>query len=108
MSVNRFQPHVLVRPEDESTRRIQILPVAGGWHKVLDSFLAEDAPGLETYDNRLMALLIDLDDDRARVQQHPRVCCRDGTDTTWKHELLIHNVAELERLLPLVRPILFG
>jgi hypothetical protein len=34
--------------------------------------------------------------------------CNDGTRTHWEHELLAHNRAELERMGPLVRPILFG
>jgi hypothetical protein len=33
--------------------------------------------------------------------------CRDGTDTTWSHPLLQHNVVELGRLRERVRPILF-
>jgi hypothetical protein len=33
--------------------------------------------------------------------------CRDGTDTTWRHELLRHNAGELGRLNDRVRPILF-
>ncbi len=33
--------------------------------------------------------------------------CREGTDTTWNHELLRHNTRELDRLRALVRPILF-
>jgi hypothetical protein len=34
--------------------------------------------------------------------------CSDGTRTTWDHELLAHNRDELERMVPHVRPILFG
>jgi hypothetical protein len=33
--------------------------------------------------------------------------CREGTDTIWGHELLRHNVSEIERLREQVRPILF-
>jgi hypothetical protein len=33
--------------------------------------------------------------------------CREGTDTTWGHELLRHNASELGRLNQSVRPILF-
>jgi len=33
--------------------------------------------------------------------------CRDGTETTWNHELLRHNAGELARLREIVRPILF-
>jgi hypothetical protein len=34
--------------------------------------------------------------------------CRDGMRTTWEYELLAHNRGELERMVPHVRPILFG
>lgn len=33
--------------------------------------------------------------------------CREGTNTTWGHELLRHNASELGRLSDRVRPILF-
>lgn len=33
--------------------------------------------------------------------------CREGTNTTWGHELLQHNASELDRLREHVRPILF-
>jgi hypothetical protein len=33
--------------------------------------------------------------------------CRDGTDTTWGHDLLRHNAGEIARLRERVRPILF-
>ena len=33
--------------------------------------------------------------------------CREGTDTTWNHDLLRHNASELGRLNDRVRPILF-
>jgi len=33
--------------------------------------------------------------------------CRDGTDATWRHPLLNHNAAELNRLRNQVRPFLF-
>jgi hypothetical protein len=34
--------------------------------------------------------------------------CRDNTEVTWFHDLLRHNVVELERLRKYVRPILFS
>lgn len=33
--------------------------------------------------------------------------CREGTDTTWRHDLLRHNANELDRLRERVGPILF-
>lgn len=34
--------------------------------------------------------------------------CKDGTRSTWEHQLLMHNRSELERMVLQVRPILFG
>jgi hypothetical protein len=77
MSINRFQPHVLVLPEDDanrqvangflldpslSTRKIQVLPVAGGRAQVLELFLTDHVADMERYPTRLMVLLIDFDD----------------------------------------------
>jgi hypothetical protein len=33
--------------------------------------------------------------------------CRDNTSATWSNELLKHNGPELERMMPVLRPILF-
>lgn len=53
MSINRYQPHIFVLPEDDANRQmangcvksltvngrvIQILPPVGGWMNVLDRF----------------------------------------------------------------------
>lgn len=76
MSVNVHIPHVLVLPEDEANqelangflldpsvklRSIQVLPSAGGWGKVLDSFIVSHIDGLRKYRNRHLVLLIDFD-----------------------------------------------
>jgi hypothetical protein len=77
MSVNKFQPHVLVLPEDDANRqiangfllglpyvvshKIQVLPEAGGWMEVLDSFLRDHSAPMAKYDKRVMILLIDFD-----------------------------------------------
>jgi hypothetical protein len=34
--------------------------------------------------------------------------CDDGTSTTWNHEMLVHNAAEIERLKIMVKPFLFS
>lgn len=81
MSVNRYQPHVLVLPEDDANRqlangfhlqidqirRMQVLPVAGGWNEVLDHFQVEHVPEMLRWPNRLMILLIDCDGDQNRL-----------------------------------------
>ncbi len=81
MSVNNHRPHVLVLPEDEANeelvngflldpsiklRNIQVLPCAGGWGKVLDSFIASHITGLRQFKDRHLVLLVDFDD---RIQE---------------------------------------
>jgi hypothetical protein len=76
MSVNRFQPHVLVLPEDRANeqlangflldrflrpRSIDVLDVAGGWLKVLETFKSVHVRGMGNWRNRFMVLLIDFD-----------------------------------------------
>lgn len=77
MSTNKFQPHVLVIPEDDANRQIangfvlhpqlkqryiDIQPCAGGWLKVHAHFLAQHLPALRKYPHRHLILLIDFDD----------------------------------------------
>lgn len=84
MSVNRYQSHVLVLPEDDSnrqlangflldewllTRNIQVLEPAGGWAKVLDRFNSDHVSRMDDYPNRFMVLLIDFDGKRDRLSQ---------------------------------------
>jgi hypothetical protein len=77
MSVNKYAPHVLVLPEDDANsqiangfqlalpgqnfRKLQILPEAGGWTRVRDSFLTDHVAEMERNPNRFMVLIIDLD-----------------------------------------------
>ncbi len=76
MSVNRYQPHVLVLPEDDanrqlangflldlslSTKKIQVLPEVGDWAQVLERFQSDHIPGMDRYPERYMVLLIDFD-----------------------------------------------
>ena len=82
MSVNRYQPHVLVLPEDDanrqlangfiqdqdvSTRRIQVLEPAGGWMRVLECFTSDHVRAMETCQLRSMVLLIDFDGKKDRM-----------------------------------------
>jgi hypothetical protein len=75
--VNRDQPHVLVLPEDDANRqlangfhlqvdfarqrRMQVLPVAGGWIRVLEQFKSDHLNIMVGNPNRFMILLIDFD-----------------------------------------------
>ncbi|MGH8550378.1 MAG: hypothetical protein ACRERU_17615 [Methylococcales bacterium] len=76
MSVNKYQPHVLVLPEDDanrqlangflldqflSNRKIQVLEQTGGWNEVLDCFQSVHANAMDRYPQRFMVLLIDFD-----------------------------------------------
>jgi hypothetical protein len=84
MSVNKYQPHVYVLPEDDAnrqlangfllhpnlrTRKIQVLPEAGGWHEVLNRFASEHINGMERYGHRFMVLVIDCDGNPDRVAE---------------------------------------
>jgi hypothetical protein len=83
MSVNKYQPHVLVLPEDDanrqlangflldlnlSNRSIQVLEEVGGWHEVLERFITDHVAGMERYPGRFMVLLIDFDGKEDRLQ----------------------------------------
>jgi hypothetical protein len=92
MSVNKYQPHVLVLPEDDanrqlangflldqslSMRKIQVLEEVGGWTQVLERFLSDHVVDMERYPVRFMVLLIDFDgreerlvDAKARIPAH--------------------------------------
>jgi hypothetical protein len=160
--VNRHLPHVLVLPEDDANRqiangflleprlqarKIQILPTAGGWPRVLADLKSQHIELLRRYPDRHLVLIIDFDGnvaDRRQIfmadvpaelrdrvfligtRDEPealkRLCemsfecigtklaseCGDGAyDGLWKHDDLVHNASELQRLIATVRPILF-
>jgi hypothetical protein len=82
MSVNKFQPHVFVLPEDDANRqlangfledssvlirRIQVLPEVGGWTQVLERFESDHVPEMDRYPGRYMVLLIDCDGREERL-----------------------------------------
>jgi len=159
VSVNKHLPHIYVLPEDDADRRLangfhlevdrirqmQVLPAAGGWNEVLNSFNRDHVGKMERWTNRFMVLVIDFDGHEERLADAKKVIpaglidrvfilgaltepedltadlglfeeigramardCRSQTDTTWGHELLRHNAAEIERMRDHVRPILFG
>jgi len=82
MSVNKYNKHLFVLPEDDANRQIangfllepnlndcaiQILPPSGGWTKVLNSFKNNHVSGMYKYKNRMMLLLVDFDEDKKRL-----------------------------------------
>ena len=75
--MNKYAPHVYVIPEDDRDRqiadgfvlhhdvkhtRIQVVPPAGGWFKVLDTFRDEYISKLRDYPAAHIVMLIDFDD----------------------------------------------
>lgn len=76
MSVNKGLPHLYVVPEDDAdrqiadgfvlhpnvdVRRVQVVPPAGGWSKVRDTFKEEYLPLLQQNMMTHVVLLIDFD-----------------------------------------------
>jgi len=85
MSVNKHYRHVFVLPEDRANlqmaegfhrevpsqqqRQMQVLPVAGGWNKVLDLFESVHAMEMERWQERFMVLLFDFDGKQDRLTE---------------------------------------
>lgn len=83
--MNKERPHILVLPEDDANRqlangfhrrvdwdrqrRMQVLPVAGGWNEVLSLFVSDHIRLLELWPSRFMVLLIDHDNDPQRLMR---------------------------------------
>ena len=82
MSANKSRPHLVILPEDRQNeqiangfhlevgrlRQLQVLPVAGGWKKVLEDFLSTHVAEMRRYSTRFMVLLFDCDNDPDRLQ----------------------------------------
>ena len=82
MSLNRYKPHVFVLPEDDADRQIangfvlhpnlqerniQILKPAGGWEKVLSTFVKAYVSEMRQYPEERIVLLLDFDRDENRL-----------------------------------------
>lgn len=76
MGLNKYKSHLFVLPEDDSNRQIangfllnpalndrviQVLPVVGGWTKVVDEFKNVHVYEMQKYYERRIVLLIDFD-----------------------------------------------
>jgi hypothetical protein len=76
VSANKFKPHVHVLPEDDANRQlangfvdhiavaprsVTVLPPAGGWTAVRDSFPHGHNEAMRRFPDRLMVLLVDFD-----------------------------------------------
>lgn len=84
MSANKYRPHVLVLPEDDAnndiangfllhdaldSRAIQVLPCAGGWRKVRETFFSDHVIEMRRNPHRYMVLLVDFDNEPTRFDQ---------------------------------------
>jgi hypothetical protein len=64
---NRQLARGFLLDQSVSARRIQVLPVAGGWRSVLDAFESEHIREMDRYPKRFMVLLIDFDRHEERL-----------------------------------------
>ena len=84
MSVDKYNPHILILPEDDANndilngfllepginnRKLQPLEVAGGWTVVRDTFVNEHIKQMRRLPERLMVLLVDFDSRDDRLTQ---------------------------------------
>lgn len=160
--MNKYAQHVYVIPEDcadeqlaigfvihdqVDDRRIQIMPPAGGWGNVLQTFQDEYIGRLRSYPLGHVVMLIDFDgqydvrrgefeqaipaDLKQRVfvvgsKTTPEILrrelgtsfekiglsladdCHVGTEMVWDHDELRHNNPDRQRLVAIVKPILFS
>ncbi|MDF5736374.1 MULTISPECIES: hypothetical protein [unclassified Nostoc] len=82
MSSNKHKPHILVLPEDDANRQIangfildinldshaiQVLSEARGWEDVVEKFTNFYASTMRQYPHRMIALLIDFDENEDRL-----------------------------------------
>ena len=82
MSINKHKPHILVLPEDDANRQIangfildrnlniraiQVLPEARGWKNIVEKFTNDYASTMRQYPHKMIALLIDFDEDENRL-----------------------------------------
>jgi hypothetical protein len=82
MSINKHRPHIIVLPEDDANRQIangfildlnlnrraiQVLPEARGWQNFVKTFTNDYTSTMRLYPHRMIALLIDFDEDRDRL-----------------------------------------
>jgi hypothetical protein len=90
VTMNKYVPHVYVIPEDDANRqiadgfvlhprvketRIQVLPPAGGWPRVLQMFQDEYIPKLGSNSHAHIVMLIDFDGqvERRRVDFEDKI-----------------------------------
>jgi hypothetical protein len=81
--MNRQKPHLFVLPEDdanrqiangfllglESSARVQVLHVAGGWYETINRFESDHVADMDRFRERFMVLLIDFDEESSRIDK---------------------------------------
>ncbi len=82
MSINKYQPHLLILSEDKANsdiangflrntnlnqRTIQVLPYVSGWRDVVIKFETDQVPKMRHFPNRRIVLLIDFDNSEDRL-----------------------------------------
>jgi len=110
VSINKDRPHVYILPEDEANRQIaigflldpsiklrniEVLRPAGGWHKVLGSFLDDHVPGLRNNLHRHLILLIDFD---GQVEERTARFVSEFPDDVRNRVFLLGSMSEPEPL----------
>jgi len=78
MSINKYESHLFVLPEDRANEQIvngfitnmnvksgvvKVLPPADGWINLVDEFVDDHATEIKKYPKRMMILLMDFDKD---------------------------------------------
>ena len=81
MSVNKYDDHLLILPEDEANEKIangfvlhgdvvdshvRVLPKAGGWETVVERFEKDHIQTLRKFPKRRIVLLLDFDEKQER------------------------------------------
>jgi len=76
MSPNKYEQHLLILPEDDPNRQIangfllnpalnertiQVLPVAGGWIRVINEFKSVHVREMQRFSKRSILLIVDFD-----------------------------------------------
>lgn len=118
MSGNKYRPHICVLPEDDANRQIangfltnfnvaiksiNILPIANGWRRVLEDFLQNHAEPMRRNTASYFILLFDFDTNLEQLGATLASECFENRRELWNHELLRHNLRELDRLCCLSR-----
>lgn len=123
MSGNKYRPHICVLPEHDADRQIangfltnfnvalksiDTLPIGNGRGRVLEEFLHNHAKPVRRNTVSYFILLFDFD---AKLEQLGATLaseCFENRRELWNHELLRHNLRELNRMPDELRKLIFN